>query len=434
MRSVFVPSGRLVALVGIAAAAALVVPIPIVLIALAVLVGVLTVDLLAARRQVDAARSLAPVLSRGVPSPLTITVSTARQAGAGQDSDGQAATVEIRQAVTPDVVIDDPVATISPVEPLVTSLTPRRRGHHELPPVAIRRTGPLGLATMTSRGTDTIAFDVYPDMPAALRLAHAVRTGQFDDDGQTRRGALGLGTDFESIRDYQPDDDIRLVNWPATVRAGRPMSNQYREDQDREVICLIDAGRLMTSPVGDRTRLDAALDAVAAVGAVADVVGDRVGGVAFADRVLRTVPTRRAGGWPLMRALHDLEPLTVDSDYRAAFHGVAGAKRSLVLVFTDLIEDAAAEPLIAAVPVLARRHAVLIASVADPDELTMLRSDPESVEDVFAASVLAELFDTRATVVSRLRSAGATVVDASPDRLSRACVGSYLSLKARARV
>src|SRR5207253_8103026 len=48
------------------------------------------------------------------------------------------------------------------------------------------------------------------------------------------RGPLGLGTEFELIREYEPDDDIRQVNWRATARLGRPMSNQYRLEQDRE--------------------------------------------------------------------------------------------------------------------------------------------------------------------------------------------------------
>ena len=56
------------------------------------------------------------------------------------------------------------------------------------------------------------------------------------------RGPLGLGTEFESVRDYLPDDDLRQVNWRATERLGRPMSNQYRIERDRDVICWSTAG------------------------------------------------------------------------------------------------------------------------------------------------------------------------------------------------
>ena len=63
-----------------------------------------------------------------------------------------------------------------------------------------------------------------------------MRQGRFRDAGRRTRGPLGLGTEFESIRDYPPDDDIRQVNWRATERIGRPMSNQYRVEQDRDVM------------------------------------------------------------------------------------------------------------------------------------------------------------------------------------------------------
>ena len=66
---------------------------------------------------------------------------------------------------------------------------------------------------------------VYPDLPAARRLALAVRRGRFRDPGGRARGPLGLGTEFESVRDYLPDDDIRQVNWRATG-AARPADEQ----------------------------------------------------------------------------------------------------------------------------------------------------------------------------------------------------------------
>ena len=62
------------------------------------------------------------------------------------------------------------------------------------------------------------------------------------------------------------------------------------------MVCVVDSGRLMAAPVGDRTRFDIALDAVVAVVAVADVVGDRAGAVAFSNNVRRRLAPRRAGG------------------------------------------------------------------------------------------------------------------------------------------
>ena len=236
-----------------------------------------------------------------------------------------------------------------------------------LQPVALRSEGPLGLGRWRHEGAGEQEVTVYPDVPAARRLALAVRQGRFRAAGRLTRGPLGLGTEFESIRDYEPDDDIRQVNWRATERMQRPMSNQYRVEQDREVMLLIDAGRLMASPLGDRTRLDVAVDAAVAVALVADVLGDRAGTLAFDREVRRQLAPRRAGGHAVVRALLDLEPRAEEPDYELAFRSVEGAKRSLVLIFCDLLEETAARPLVDAVPVLSRRHAVTVASVRDPD-------------------------------------------------------------------
>jgi uncharacterized protein (DUF58 family) len=132
-------------------------------------------------------------------------------------------------------------------------------------------------------------------------------------------------------------------------------------------------------------------------------------------------------------ALFDLEALPEDSDYDAAFQAVAGRKRALVIVLTDLLDEAAARSLVPAVPVLSRRHAVVVAGVRDPDLAAILRTRPEGLEQVCAQSVAVDLAEGRERVVRSLERAGATVVDVPPDRLSEACVGAYLRLKARAR-
>ena len=313
------------------------------------------------------------------------------------------------------------------------TLVARRRGRFELGPVALRVTGPLGLGRVHRLVGAPSHLLVYPDLPGARRIALAVRRGRLAETRRTR-GPLGLGTTFDAVRDYVPDDDVRQINWSATARLGRPMANQYRVEQDRDVLCLLDAGRLSAAPIGTATRLDLALDAVIAVAAVAEELGDRCGALAFADTVLRSVPPRRAGTAGIARALYDVEPVSRESDYLGAFQQVSGRKRSFVLVLVDLVDEAAAASLIEAVPVLARRHRLCIATVLDPDLAALVATAPERIDDVYAASVVLDLRAAQQRVVARLRAAGAGVVEAAPDHLATACVSEYLQAKARARV
>lgn len=395
---------------------ALFLPLGLVLLAGLALGAAVVVDAWSVRRAVEVERDAPAILSRGVPSPLRV----AAEAGL------------LRQPATPDLAVSAPVG--GPV--LETALTAKRRGRHTLPATALRRVGPLGLGRWDRHAVTAPAdITVYPDLHTARRLAAAVRSGRLADAGLRLRGPLGLGTEFESIRDYQPDDDIRQVNWRATERMQRPMSNIYRVEQDRDVVCLVDTGRLMAAPLGgDRTRLDTALDAVAAVAMVADVVGDRVGVVAFDREVRRQVRPRRHGADAVVAAVYDLEPTDVESDYELAFRTVSGSKRSLVLVLTDLLEESAAKPLVAAAPVLARRHAVVVAGAVDPDLDALLTTAPATVFDAYAASAAVDVLEARRRAAARIEATGASVVEAAPGALAAACVSAYLRLKARARL
>src|SRR6185312_12203782 len=135
--------------------------------------------------------------------------------------------------------------------------------------------------------------------------------------------------------------------------------------------------------VGDRTRLDAAVDAAISVAAVADVLADRCGVVAFDAAVRRSVKPRRAGAQAVIQALFDVEPTPVESNYDAAFAALGDAKRAWVIVLTDLLDENAARPLVDALPTLARRHAVAVATSADPDLARMLAREPEARAEVY---------------------------------------------------
>ena len=410
------PTTRGAFALGLAALVGLVLPPALTVLALLAVGAAIVVDALAARRPPEVAAEIPRVLARGVPAAMRLRAGDDRR-------------VTLRQPRLADVAVDPPEGEGE----LAASLTARRRGLHLLPAPASRVFGPLGLGCWHHRPGEPVELTVYPDLPAARRLRMAVRTGRFRHEGRRSRGPLGLGTEFESVRDYLPDDDIRQVNWRATERLGRPMSNTYRIERDRDVLCVIDSGRLMSAPLRDRTRLDAAVDAAVAVAAVAEELGDRCGVLAFDRELRRRLAPRRSGADAVVRALYDLEPRPVDADYELAFRYAGEAKRAFVLVFTDLLEEAAARPLLAALPLLAGRHSLAVASATDVDLKELVTAEPERPAEVYRAAAAAEVLDARALVAARLRHGGATVVEAPAESLAAACVTAYLRAKAHAR-
>lgn len=402
----------------LAAVSALVIPPPLAALLAVSLLAASIVDAWMARSLPELDRRFPRNLARGIPADFTVRATEPNTR------------LTIRQAMPADLSLVPQESN----DALDARLVAHRRGRHKLPALATRSVGPLRLGSWYHRTGEAAEVIVYPDLPAARRLAIAVRQGRFQEEGRRSRGPLGLGTDLERIREYLPDDDIRQVNWRATARRELPMSNQWRVEQDREVICLIDSGRLMAAPVGDRTRLDVAIDAVASLAAVADEVGDRVGVVAFAGTILRRLSPRRSGGEAVVGAVFDLEPTNQESDYALAFQVVASAKRSLVFIFTDIVEEAAARPLTEAMSVLGRHHAVVVASVIDDDLHGQVNTPAESVADVYRTAAALTVLEDRARVVTLLTHAGAEVVEAPWSTLSARCVGAYLRARSRARL
>lgn len=413
------PTPRAALLLALAALAALVVPPLMAALAAVAVVGATLADAALVRRSPSLSRRAPATMSRGVAQELEVE---------GRSRFARA--LVVRQATPPDLTLQPGEGTA----PLHSRAVARRRGRHVLPGVAARAEGPLGLGAWHHRSRDEAEVLVYPDLPGARRVALAVRRSRFREQGLRGRGPLGLGTEFELVRDYSPDDDIRQVNWLATARLGRPMSNDYRIEQDRDVIAVVDAGRLMAAPLGDATRLDVALDALATLAAVADELGDRFGALVFDSEIRRRISPRRGGGAIAVNALFDIEPSDADSDYVQAFQRVESSKRAFVVVFTDLLEEIAARSLIEGAPVLSRRHAMAVASVADPDLEAAVASAPVQPLDAYRASVAVDVLEARRRVGVRLSHAGAQLVEAPASELGAACVRAYLRAKSRARM
>jgi uncharacterized protein (DUF58 family) len=414
-----VPTARAAGLLALIAVAALVAPLWLVVAGALVLALAAAIDGWSVRRAPAIEYAVAEVLSRGVPTPLTARATPADRRR-----------VLLRQAPAAGIEVADPFA----VNELRSVLVATRRGRHQLPGVASASVGPLGLARVHHREQPAVVLRVYPDLRAARRLVLRLRRGFAGHPGRLARGPLGLNTDFEAIREYSPDDDIRQLNWRATARLGRPLSNQYRVQRDRDVIAMIDCGRLMNAPLGSRTMLDAAMDVLTVIALAADELGDRFGAIAFDDQVRVALAPRHLGGAAAVEAMFDLQARPVDSDFERAFSRVQRSRRGLVLVCTDLVDEAAARSLLAGVPVIARRHAVLVAGATDP-VLERLGSRPAGTGERLAAQVVAaDVLAARAGAAARLRGSGAQVLEAPAPALPELCLQAYVRAKARARL
>ena len=320
-----------------------------------------------------------------------------------------------------------------------TTVCPSRRGRFPLRDVTVRVEGPLRL--VHRQATHAVPGDirVMPAYPSRDQIRRRIRVPRVLETGLRSIRTSGGGTDFDQLRDYRPDDEFRRINWAATVRLGRPIVQQYRAERNQNVVLLLDNGRVMAGTVGGVPRVEHAMDAVLGVVQAATALDDRVGMLAF-DRQVRSILVPTNSSAQLARAAEAMYLL--EADYSESAYGIAfGAatarfrRRSLYIVLTDLVEAVVEQALLPALPIITRRHLVVVAAVQDPDiERWAKHGEPEWASDAFRSAAAVNSLNTRARAVARLRAAGAVVVDAPPGELAVRLVDTYFELKASGRL
>lgn len=447
-----VPTPRLAALTAAGAVIPLVGPDPwrtLVVVNVVLLVGAL----------VDwwrAPRVAAVTVTRDAPSVITLG-ETATVTWTVRNPSGHALRVALADELVDSLgATDRRAAMVVPARGRArraVTLTPTRRGRFTLTTLTVRVTGPLGLAARQDTLDSRHVLTVYPPFRSRAETELQLNRARQLQLGTRAVRARGESMEFDSLREYTVDDELRRIDWAATARGTHPVVRTYRAERNQTVLVLVDCARTMAARVGTTSsgaqpvgaqepphisRLEHAMDAAQAITRLATGLGDRVGMIAFADRVLATVPPRsRSDQLRLVTAtLADIEARLVEADYRAAFaHALARfPRRALLIVLTELAGEAATETLVPALPLLRQRHLVMVAAVRDPVVEDWARQRPRTVEQTYRRAAAIRALDQRTAVAHTLRNQGATVLDALPGRLAAAITDAYLETKATGRL
>jgi uncharacterized protein (DUF58 family) len=294
---------------------------------------------------------------------------------------------------------------------------------------------PLGLWWRQLRIAAADDVRVYPDVRAVRTyelLARQNREALMARAARLRGGE----TEFERLREHLRDDPFRNIDWKATARRQKLIVREHQKERDQTVVCVLDAGRLMTAETQGLTHFDHALNATLMMGHVAARSGDQIGLVAFDHQIRAYLPP--VGGaratQRLVTAAYDLQPAMVDTDFSVAFDLLSRRlrKRALVVVFTQVVDDVSARRLLTFMRGLPRRHLALAVLFRDTDvdRLTDVGANPHEL-DLYVAGAAAEASLWRERLVRDVKAAGALVVHAAPDRVTPAVVSEYLEIKAK---
>jgi len=316
--------------------------------------------------------------------------------------------------------------------------TPVRRGKARGGMLHLRVLGPWGLAWRQGKREVLWHVTVYPGLRTAALRALPSQAQRRREAGFRNLRRIGEGRIFESLKDWVPGDEPRIIDWKATARRGKLMSRQYEDERRQQVMIVIDAGRLLTAEIDGRARLEAAIDAALELAHSAVLHDDNVGLLVFADDVLQYVPPARGRRAlrQVLDALAAVDGRLVEPNYPAAFAYLAARnrKRALTVLFTDVVDATASDALVAQAASLRPRHLPLAVTLRDPALERLATTRPATTDDAFRRAAAEELLEARETALAELRSAGVLVLDVLPDGAARAVVDQFERLKRRAMV
>ncbi len=180
----------------------------------------------------------------------------------------------------------------------------------------------------------------------------------------------GSGLTFEEVREYQPGDDIRLIDWNVTARMGTPFVKRYVEEREQTLWLLVDFSRSLSFGTGEWTKRAVAVEVAALLGLSALLNRDRTGLISFTDRMERVFPASK--GLPhalkLLRYLSIAEPSGSGTDLALAldlFNKIQ-KRRAIVFLISDFLDpnERIEKPL----RIAARRHDLTLVRILDRGE------------------------------------------------------------------
>jgi uncharacterized protein (DUF58 family) len=312
------------------------------------------------------------------------------------------------------------------------------RGEQALGPVVLRVRGRLSLIERAVVFPLDDAILVSPSIAGIRRYRLLALQHRLRDVGIRSVRIRGEGTSFASLRAYSIGDDPRHIDWKATAKRRTLITREYAVEQGQTVMILVDAGRMMTQKAGELSRFEHVLASALALADVAASGGDRVGLMVFDDEVRAFVPPvrGRAALPPIRAALIPATARLVEPDYAGAFRSLSARhrKRSLLVIFTDVIDRRASAALIAHTARAAARHLPLVVALRN-DELLAAALPPAANGDaaaLYRSAAAEELVVTRDEALRAMRQTGVDVLDTSPKVMTPLLINRYLEIKARA--
>ncbi len=240
--------------------------------------------------------------------------------------------------------------------------------------------------------------------------------------GQYHSVFKGRGMEFDEVRQYYPGDDVRTIDWNVTARTGTPHVKKFIEERELTVMVLIDLSASSYFGTVNKIKRELAAEICSLLTFSAIENNDRVGFIAFTDRIEKFVPPRKGlrHGLRIIREALYYKPAGRKTNITNALEYLNRIcrKKAVVFIISDFYDDAYQK----ALSIVNKRHDITVITITDPHEISLPSigiislTDPESGKnfliDTSNPSIRKELYNSAVkTIEERKRIFNRTGID-----------------------
>ena len=311
------------------------------------------------------------------------------------------------------------------------SITPQQRGLAKFGQLCCRVTSGWRLWEKNFYYGEAQESKIYPNYKPLFRSSFIGSDQLYTDLGLQLRQRRGEGTDFHQLRDFRVGDSLRQIDWRATARFNKPISREYQEERDQQVVFLLDCGRRMRARDGEISHFDHALNALLISAFVALRQGDSVGLLSFAGQSRWVAPIKgRFQISRLLEQIYDLDSSPSASDYLEVARQLMTRqpRRSLIILISSL-EPQDSDDLANAARLLSQHHLVMVASMRQQVLTDTLAAEVVSIDDALKYCGVSHHLQDQAAMYAQLRSDNIIVADTTPAHMHSTLINEYMALK-----
>jgi uncharacterized protein (DUF58 family) len=315
---------------------------------------------------------------------------------------------------------------------------PVKRGEYSFGALNMYVKSPIGFIQKRYRFSQDAIVPVYPSFLQMRKYELLAISNYLTNTGIKKVRRVGNNAEFDRIKEYVQGDELRTINWKATARKNKLMTNQYQDEKSQQVYSIIDMGRVMKMPFEGLSLLDYAINASLVISNIAMIKQDKAGIITFSNKIQSVLPADRKSAQlqKILELLYNQKTGYLESDFERLYISIKAkiSQRSLLLLYTNFESLSGLHRQLKYLRRLAKDHLLVVIFFENTELRAFLDKPATTTEEVYNKIIAEKFAYEKKLIVKELEKYGIHTVLTEPKNLSVNTINKYLELKARGRI